>query len=126
MKGIKAESPAVRDQTCRNVRNPCLWFAVRSGLRVWPEGRRVERRQPYSDCKAWGNGADSFDNLPQEACAILEASAIVTFAGMCTQEFVAQISVAMLDVHEVESQFPRQPGCTMEILHDGSDFAIGE
>src|SRR5690349_1048825 len=101
---VKAESPAVRDQARRNVGNPWLRFAIRSALGVWPKGHHIKGGKAYSDGKTRRDGADSFYNLPQEACAILEASAIRALASVCAQEFVAQIAVTMLDIHEIESQ----------------------
>src|SRR5437764_10062947 len=126
MKGVKAESPAVRDQARRNIRNSWVWFAVGRALGVWPKGRCIEGRKAYCDAQTRSDGADSFHNLPQEACAVLEAPAIRAFARVCTQEFVTQVSVAMLDIDEIESQLPRQKGSAMKVLHDRSDFPICE
>ena len=39
---------------------------------------------------------------------------------------MAQVSVTMLDIHEIESQLPRQKGSAMKVLHDRSDFPICE
>src|SRR5256885_16770534 len=119
MEWVKAEPPAVRDQICRNVRNSWLRFAVGSALWVWPKGHCIEGRKPYSDAETRSYGADSIYDLPQETCTILKAPAIWALASVSTQEFVAQVSVTMLDVHEVESQLPRQKGSAMKVLHDG-------
>src|SRR4051812_4643643 len=101
MERIKAETPSVWDQIRRNVGNPWLRFAVARAFGAWPKGHRIEGGKTYSDTKARGDGADSFYNLPQKTCAILEASSIGPLASMCTQEFMAQIPVAMLDIHEI-------------------------
>src|SRR6478672_1258144 len=126
MEWVKAESPSVRDQVRRNLRNSWLRFAVWSVRGVCLKGHRIKGRKAYSDAKTRGDGADSFHNLPQEACAVLEAPAIGALASVCTQEFVAQVSVTMFDIHEIKSQLPRQKGSTVKVLHNRSDFSVTE
>src|SRR3954471_14304600 len=126
MEGVKSESPLIWNQARRKIGNSWLRFAVGGTLGVWLKGHCIEGRKTYSDGQAWGDGADSFHNLSQEACAIFEASAIRALARVCAEEFVTQVSMTMLDIHEIESQPPRKAGGAMKVLHDGSDFSVTE
>ena len=45
---------------------------------------------------------------------------------MSTEEFMAEVAVAMFDIHEVEAEVPRHNGCAMEFFNDGFDFRVGE
>jgi hypothetical protein len=66
------------------------------------------------------------NNLAQESCTILEASAIVSRSRVAAEKLVAEITVAVFDIHEVEAQLPRRGCGEMKVFYDGANFSISE
>jgi hypothetical protein len=69
---------------------------------------------------------NSLNNLPQKARAVFESPAIISFAGVSAEKFVAQISVAMLSVDKIEPQFPSHSRRAVVVLDDAADLPVGE
>src|SRR6267143_4902181 len=107
MERIHAESPAVRNQVVKRFGNSRPQLSIRRLGRIRMKWHDVKRREPHPNRKSRRNRANTIDNFSQKSCTVLEAAAVWPFPRMCAQEFVPQVSVAMLDVHEVETQLTR-------------------
>ena len=77
---------------------------------------KADSRTPI--CKSGGERADALHDFAQKARAVLEAAAIASFARVRAQKFVAEIAVAVFDVHEIEAEAPGHARRAMEVLDD--------
>src|SRR5262249_19729762 len=77
----------------------------------------------------------TFDDLPQEAGAVLEAAAVTAGARARAQELMAQIAVAVLDVDEVVAAVARafrrddvvvDEAAHLVVAHDGTIGGVAE
>ena len=94
--------------------------------RIGTKRHRVKRGESHTDVQSRRYGTDPLQHFAQKPRAILETPAVLPFSRMRAQKFVPQITVAMLDVHEIEAQFPRHFRCAMKIFNDRLNFAIGQ
>src|SRR4030095_7651506 len=71
-------------------------------------GHDVKGRQAHDDLESRNARMNPVDDLSHEPGPVLEAAAEASFALMRAKQFVPEVSVAMLDVDELESRL----GCT--------------
>ena len=93
-------------------------------VRVRLVGYTVECAHAHAYHQSGRIGANSFNDLAEEPCPVLEWASIGAGACVCAEELVAKVSVAVLDVHELKAQIPSHNGCTMEIPGDLADLLI--
>ena len=61
---------------------------------------------------------NAFRHLAQKTCAIFKTAAVVTRACVCTQKFVAEITVTVFDVDEVKPEIVCDTSRGDEIVDD--------
>src|SRR2546426_4822990 len=105
MEWIHAESPAVRNQVVMRFGNSGPKFSIRRLGWIGTKWHGVEGREPHANRKPRRNRANTLHNFAQESRAIFKASAVLPFSCVGAEKFVPQVTVAMLDVHEVETHF---------------------
>src|SRR6266436_1471412 len=81
---------------------------------------------PFADVHPRRRRADPLQHFPQKSRAVLKTPAILPFSRMRAKKFVPQVPVAMLDVHEVETQLTRHSCRAMKVFNDRTDFAVGQ
>ena len=91
-----------------------------------PERHGVEGREAHADAQARRLGADALHDLTQEAGAVLEAAAVAAGPRVRRQELVAQVAVAVLDVHEVEARPLRQDRRAHEVVDEAVELVVGQ
>src|SRR3984885_1493498 len=123
---IQAKPPTVREQLGVRLCNSDGRFPVHALLWICVEGHRIDRRQPHSNMQSRAERANPLDNFAKKARAAFERSAVASLSRMSAEELVAEIAVAMLNVHEIETQLPGQMGGAMEVSDDRFDFTVGE
>src|SRR6267143_951400 len=121
---IHTEPPAVRNQVVMRFGNSRPQLSVRRLGRIRMKWHDVKRREPHANRKPRRNRANTLDNFSQKSRTVLEASAVWPLPRMRAQEFVPQVSVAMLDVHKVETQFTRHFCRAMKLFDDRADFSV--
>ncbi len=72
------------------------------------ERDEIKRGKSHANFQPRRVGADAGDDLAQETGAILETAAVFAGAIDRAEEFVAEVAVAMFDIHEMETGFLRQ------------------
>src|SRR5580704_10463718 len=70
--------------------------------------------------------ANPLDNFAKKARAAFEGAAVASHPRMSAEKLMAEITVAMLDVHEIETQLPSQTSRPMEVFDDRFDFTVAE
>src|SRR5580658_1371404 len=70
--------------------------------------------------------ADALHDLAKKARAAFERAAVTSLPRVSAQKFMTQVSVAMLDVHEIKTQLPGHECRPMEVFDDRLDFSVGE
>src|ERR1700728_4606388 len=123
---IHAKSPTVGEYVLARLCNSDGRFSVDALTWVTPEGHRVDRRQPHSNMQSRAERANPLDNFAKKTRAAFEGSAVASLSRMSAEELVAEIAVAMLNVHEIETQLPGQMGRAMEVFDDRFDFTVSE
>src|SRR6202046_67905 len=123
---IHPKPPTVREQLWVRLCNSDGRFPVHALLWISVEGHRINRRQPNSNMQSRAERANPLDNFAQKARAALERSAVASLSRISAEELVAEIAMAMLNVHEIETQFPGQMGRAVEVFDDRFDFTVGE
>src|SRR4029077_5160559 len=104
--------------------NPRTQFSAARQSRIRAKRNRVKRRKPHANIKRWRNSANALYNISQKSRAILEAAPVLPFSRMRAQKFVPQVSVAMLDIHEIEAQFLSHFCRAMKIFDNRADFTV--
>ena len=66
------------------------------------------------------------DQFPQEARSVFKASAVLARSVIGTEEFVPQITVAMLEVNEIEPDLLSQAGGRPERRDNALNFGVGK
>ena len=69
---------------------------------------------------------NSLDNFAKKASPAFECTAVSSLPSMSTQKLTAQIGVAVLDIHEIETDLPSHECRTMEFFNDRFDFTVAE
>src|SRR6266481_7341655 len=126
MKRIHAESPAVRNQVVMRFGNSRPQFSIRRLGWIGTKWHGVEGREPHANRKPRRNRAYTMQNVAQKSRAIFKASAILPFSCVGAEKFVPQITVAMFDVHEVETHFTRHSCRAVEFFDDRAYLAVGQ
>src|SRR5712664_1676071 len=124
MQWIHAESPAVRNQVVMSFGNSRTQLSICRLGRIGAKWHSVKRGEPHANLQPRRNRANPLHDFSQKSRTILEASAVWPSPRMRAQEFVPQVSVAMLDVHEVEAQFTRHFSRAMKLFDDRADFRV--
>ena len=79
---------------------------------------QIERRQPHRDRQAGGAVAYATDHGSEERCAPTQVTTEATLPVVAAEEFVEQVTVAVLDVDEVETRLLCE--------HGGRDVPLGQ
>src|SRR5207248_11146539 len=90
------------------------------------ERHSIKSRETHANVQVRRNGTYSLHNFAQESRAILKIPAITAFASVCAEEFVAEVSMTMLDIDKVEAQRACHACGTMEIFIDRANLTIAE
>src|SRR5258708_6085388 len=90
------------------------------------ERHGVKRGNAHANFQLRRRRANSPHNFAQKSRAILETSSILPFPSVRAQEFVSQISMAMLDVDKIKAEFPRDARRAMKLFNDPGNLAIRE
>src|SRR5262249_13880013 len=69
---------------------------------------------------------DPLDHATQKPRAILERTAVRTFASACAKQLVTEIAVTLLDVDEREARIAREPGCRDEIVGESIEVLVAQ
>src|SRR6266403_3273263 len=126
MKWVHAESPAIRNQVVMRFGNPTPQLSICRWGRIGTKWHGVEGREPHANRKPRRNRANPLHNFAQKSRAIFKASTVLPFSCVGAEKFVPQITVAMLDVHEVETHFTRQFCRAMEFFDDRAYLSVGQ
>ena len=123
---VYAEAPTVRQ-----VFPICFWNSdahlsghATSWIRV--KGHNIEGRNTHPDLQARRDGANAFRHFAQESGAVFKTSAVITLASMCAQKLVAEISMTVLNVNELETKLVRELRRALKVVNDSSDLAISK
>src|SRR5262249_26506936 len=87
-------------------------------------GEAVVDIQPCGDHQAGDLAADSRQDVPGQARAVLQAAAVGARPGFGRQQFAQQIAVALLDVDELEAAAVRQPGGGNVLVHQAAQVVV--
>jgi len=118
--GVQAEPVGVGQLRVPTVRlAPAVFFPR-------PVGVHVGDGDATADDEARTLGADAVDDTLHETRATLEVSAVGTRPRARAQEFVQEVAVAGLHVHEVEARFKGQPGRGDKGLANALEFGVRE
>src|SRR5258708_6970422 len=90
------------------------------------ERHGVKRGDAHANFQLRRRRANSLHNLAQKSRAILETSSILPFPSVRAQEFVSQISMAMLDVDKIKTKLPRDARRAVKLFNDSANLAIRE
>src|ERR1700728_388449 len=123
---IHAKSPTVGEYVLARLCNSDGRFSVDALTWVTPEGHRVDRRQPHSNMQSRTERANPLDHFAKKARAAFEAAAVASLPRVSAEKLMAEIAVAMLNVHEIETQLPSQISRPMEVFDDRFDFTVTE
>src|SRR5713226_9545146 len=126
MKRIHAESPAIGNQLVMRFGNSRPQLSIRRLRRIGTKWHSVERREPDANRKLRRNRANTLHNFSQKSRAIFKTSTVLPFSSVGAQEFVPQITVAVLDVHEVETQLNRHLCRAMEFFDDHAYLSVAQ
>ena len=69
---------------------------------------------------------NSLDNFSKKARAPFKCAAVASLPRVSAEKLMAQISMAVLNVHEIETQLASHVSGAMEVLDDRFDFTITE
>ncbi len=116
--GIDTEAPAVRCGSRDGHALPRLRMA-----NEWDAVIDANSDPNLQTLRARAYGCDQF---PQEARSVFKASAVLARAVVGTEEFVSQITVAVLEVNEIEPDLLGQAGGRPERRDDALNFGIGK
>src|SRR5712664_1023504 len=116
MERIHAESPAIRNQVLMRFGDSGPQLTIRRLRRIGTKWHGVERGEPHANRKPRRNRANPLHNFSQKSRAIFKTPAVLPFSCVRAQEFMPQVTVAMLDVHEIKTQLTRDSCCSMEFL----------
>ena len=92
----------------------CLWdsgtqFARRGALGIRPMRHHIKGAQAHGEIDVISFCPDTAHNLAQDARSVFETAAVPSVTGVRPEKFVQQITVTMLDVHEVRPRLTRNP-----------------
>ena len=121
---VAAEGVGIGGMSVGARRGPGPGFAPAFGAGA--EGEEVEHADADPDLQARGLGLDSRDDLAEEPGAVLQAAAVAAGPRSGGEEFVPEITVAMLEVDEMESGALRPLRRAHVILDQSGDRVIGE
>ncbi len=69
---------------------------------------------------------NALDHLAHEACAVFQRTPVFPRPAARGQEFVSQVTVAVLDVDKIEAELMRQGGGAQEIFDQAFDLTVGQ
>ena len=95
-------------------------------VRARPVGYHVERRQTHADAQPRHRVTDGFGDPAQEGRAAVQVAAVLTRAIHRGEQLVQQVTVAVLDVDEVEPGVCREHRRVGEPLDQVVEFAVRE
>ena len=121
---IRAEPAGIGQAVAEVFGNAGSLSATVGSIRVGTERNEVEYAQAYANPETRRDGPDPMDNFPEETRPVFERAAKGTATGNGAQEFVAQISVAMLDVHELIAQIGGHSRGLYIVVYNGSYLAV--
>jgi len=117
--------PAIRNQVVMRFGNFPVPLSIRRLRRVGAKWHGVKCREPHADVHSRRRERIPCSTSRKIACGS-QNSAILSFSRMRAKKFVPQVPVAMLDVHEVETQLTRHSCRAMKVFNDRTDFAVGQ
>src|SRR5437660_1625590 len=88
------------------LRNTRPQFARTRQRRVRFERHNIERAQPHPKLDLVPARPNSSNDLPQNPRPVLERTAVLPWPRERAQKFVQQITMAMLDIHEIRADIP--------------------
>src|SRR6267142_4065417 len=126
MKRIHAESPAIRNQVVMRFGDSRPQLTIRRFGWIGTKWHGVKGREPHANREPRRNRANPLHNFAQESRAIFKTSTVLPFPCVSAQEFMPQVPVAMLDVHEIETQLNRRFCRAMKFLDNRAYLAVGQ
>src|SRR6266403_491142 len=126
MKWIHSESPAIRNQGVMRFGNPTPQLSICRWGRIGTKWHGVEGREPHANRKPRRHRANPLHNFAQKSRPIFKASAVVPFSCVGAEKFVPQVTVAMLDVHKVETQLSSDFCRAMKFFDDRVYLSVGQ
>ena len=94
--------------------------------RIRTERDHVEQAQADTDIDRVTVGADAGDDVAQDAGAVLERAAELARTRVGAEEFMQEVAVAMLDVHEVGPAVPGHAGGLDVAADQLLDVGVGQ
>src|SRR6267143_2731701 len=126
MERIHAESPAIRNQLVKRFGDSRPQLTIRRLRRVGTKWHGVKRGEPHANRKPRRNRANPLHNFSQKSRAIFKTPTVLPFSCVGAQEFMPQVTVAMLDVHEIKTQLTRHFCRAMKFFDDRAYLAVGQ
>src|SRR4029077_6092105 len=107
-------------------RNSRPQLSIRRLRRVGTKWHGVKCREPHADVHSRCHQAYPLHHFPQKPRPVLKPPAILPFTHMRAKKFVPQVSMAVLDIHEVETKLMRHSCRAMKLFNDRANFAVGQ
>ncbi len=101
-------------------------FPGHAPIWIWAKGHNIEGGKAHSDLQTWRDGANACRHFAQESGAVFKASAVIALASMCAQKLMAEITMTVLHVDELETKIVRESRCALKVVNDSSDLAISK
>ena len=89
-------------------------------------GNFIEEAEAHAELDGVLIGADARDDFAEDAGAVLKAAAVFAGAGVCAEEFVEQVTVAVFEIYEISSDFPGDSCGADEVGDQRFHFGIGK
>ena len=95
---------------------------------IWirAKGHHIESGETHPDLQARRDGANACRHFAQKSGAVFKASSVIALASMCAQKLVAEITMTVLHVDELETKIVRESRCALKVVNDPSDLAISK
>ena len=84
----------------------------------------ADKRTPI--CMPGAIGTNACHNFTQKTRAIFETTAVITFTSVRTQKLMTEISMTMLDVHELKTELASDASGGDEFVDDLTNLAISQ
>jgi len=115
-----AKRPTVGKQTIGRFRSSARFY------RGFAERNHIERRKSDRDRECRICRTDSVSDFTEESGSIFKRTTKVAFTRVCTEKFMAQITMTMLYIDEVETGFGCDDCCVMKVFDYFLQFSIAE
>src|ERR1700686_1744576 len=121
---VHAEFPAVGNQVGIVLGNSRTELARGRSRGIRSKRHGVENRNAHTDLQTPHVRTDAVPRFFKEARPVFHASAVDARARMSAQKFVTEVTMAMLDVDEIEAGFPGHMCCANKVCNDRANLTV--